>query len=81
MTADRKRDAREKITLGGLVVKAGLREADRAFLLGVLMEAATIGADTPTHRRLASVGRKAFHADTLETAESEKKTASGRERV
>lgn len=81
MTDERKRDAREKITLGGLVVKAGLREADRAFLLGVLMEAAAIGTDTAAHRRLSAVGRKAFHADTLENAESEKKKASGKEGV
>ncbi|EJZ16367.1 conjugal transfer protein D, partial [Rhizobium sp. Pop5] len=30
MTADRKRDTREKILLGGIVVKAGLSKADRA---------------------------------------------------
>ena len=32
--AERRRDTREKIELGGLVVKAGLREADRAVILG-----------------------------------------------
>ncbi|KQT63300.1 MULTISPECIES: conjugal transfer protein TraD [unclassified Aureimonas] len=81
MTDERKRDAREKITLGGLVVKAGLREADRAFLLGVLMEAASIGTDTAAHRRLVAVGRKAFHADRPETAGNEEKKASGKEGV
>jgi hypothetical protein len=38
--AERRRDTREKIERGGLVVKAGLRQADRAFILGVLIEAA-----------------------------------------
>jgi hypothetical protein len=36
MMADRKKDAREKFLLGGIVVKAGLSKADRAFLLGGL---------------------------------------------
>lgn len=81
MTDERKRDAREKITLGGLVVKAGLREADRAFLLGVLMKAAAIGTDTAAHRRLTAAGRKAFHADTQEDAGNDEKRASGKEGV
>jgi len=34
----RKADAHEKIQLGGLIVKAGLREMDRAILLGALMD-------------------------------------------
>ena len=41
--AERRRDTREKIELGGLVVKAGLRGADRAVILGVLIEAAQHG--------------------------------------
>ena len=36
----RRQDTREKIELGGLIVKAGLRYEKRALLLGVLMEAA-----------------------------------------
>ena len=32
---------RDKIELGGLVVKAGLRETDKAVMLGILMEAAS----------------------------------------
>src|SRR4051812_32217094 len=47
--AERRRDTREKIERGGLVVKAGLREADRAFILGVLIEAAQ--HDTRNRRR------------------------------
>jgi len=38
-TADaRKKDTREKIALGGLIVKAGLRYEKRALLLGALIE-------------------------------------------
>jgi hypothetical protein len=60
MTEDRKKDAREKITLGGLVVKAGLRQADRAFLLGVLLEAATVCVGSAEHHRLKAKGGMAF---------------------
>ena len=34
----RKIDTREKIQLGGLVVKAGLRDAEKALILGALVE-------------------------------------------
>ncbi|WP_409558576.1 conjugal transfer protein TraD [Brucella sp.] len=44
MSNERRKDMREKIALGGLIVRAGLREADRAYLLGVLLEAATVVA-------------------------------------
>ncbi|MBO9463572.1 conjugal transfer protein TraD, partial [Labrenzia sp. R5_0] len=43
---DRKKDAREKIQLGGLIVKAGLRETDKAILLGILMDASDRLDDT-----------------------------------
>lgn len=64
MTDDRKKDAREKITLGGLVVKAGLRQADRAFLLGVLLEAASIRIGSNEHHRLKAKGAMAFRSDS-----------------
>lgn len=69
MTDDRKKDAREKITLGGLVVKAGLRQADRAFLLGVLLEAATVRVGSAEHHRLKAKGGMAFQRDRLKSAE------------
>lgn len=69
MTDDRKKDAREKITLGGLVVKAGLRQADRAFLLGVLLEAASIRTESNEHHRLKAKGAMAFRSDRARTAE------------
>ena len=37
---DRKADARRKIQLGGLIVKAGLDEEPAAVLLGLLLDAA-----------------------------------------
>ena len=59
----RKQDTRHKITLGGLAVKAGLREADRAFLLGVLMEAARLDPDSARYAQIKAIGRAAFEAD------------------
>lgn len=38
-TQHRKQDAHEKIQLGGLVVKAGLRDEDKAVILGALLDA------------------------------------------
>jgi hypothetical protein len=70
MTEDRKKDAREKITLGGLVVKAGLRQADRAFLLGVLLDAATIRVGSAEHHRLKAKGGMAFQRDRAKSAEA-----------
>ena len=57
---DRRKDAREKIALGGLIVKAGLRGARKAFLLGVLMEAATSPPGSSEHTRLEKLGKTAF---------------------
>jgi hypothetical protein len=70
MTEDRKKDAREKITLGGLVVKAGLRQADRAFLLGVLLEAATVRVGSNEHHRLKAKGGMAFQRDRMKGTEA-----------
>lgn len=65
MTAERKQEAREKFLLGGIVVKAGLSKADRAFLLGGLLELARVAAGSPDHRRLRDIGEKAFKAPLL----------------
>jgi hypothetical protein len=64
MTDERKRDTREKIALGGLIIKAGLRNADRAFLLGVLIQANRITPGMPAHSRLSAIGREAFSTPT-----------------
>lgn len=65
MTADRKQEAREKFLVGGIVVKAGLSKADRAFLLGGLLELARLSAGSPEHRRLRDIGEEAFNALVL----------------
>ncbi|MCA1493194.1 conjugal transfer protein TraD [Ensifer sp. NBAIM29] len=66
MTADRKRDAREKFLLGGIVVRAGLSKADRAFLLGGLLELARVAPGSSEHRRLRDIGEEAFKAAALD---------------
>ncbi|MCD4662618.1 conjugal transfer protein TraD [Rhizobium pusense] len=65
MTADRRQEAREKFLLGGIVVKAGLSKADRAFLLGGLLELARVTAGSPEHRRLREIGEKGFKTPAL----------------
>jgi hypothetical protein len=65
MTAERKRDAREKFLLGGIVFKAGLSGADRAFLLGGLMEMARLVPGSAEHLRLCGIGEEAFKAPSL----------------
>lgn len=61
---DRKKDTREKIQLGGLIVKAGLRYEKRALLLGLLLDGAgRIRADAVERERLMAIGTKAFADD------------------
>lgn len=60
-TEARRKDTREKIQLGGLIVKAGLRYEKRALLLGLLIEGAgRIKADENERARLVSIGEGAF---------------------
>lgn len=66
MTADRKKEAREKFLLGGIVVRAGLSKADRAFLLGGLLELARVESGSPEYQRLRDVGEEAFKAPALD---------------
>lgn len=65
MTSDaRKKDTREKIELGGLIVKAGLRYEKRTLLLGALIEIARrIEGDDGEQSRLAAIGAEAFGND------------------
>ncbi len=62
MTAERKREARHKILLGGIVARAGLSKADRAFLLGGLLQLAHVVPGSTEHRRLREIGAAAFKA-------------------
>ena len=61
---ERKKDTREKIELGGLIAKAGLRYEKRAVLLGALIELGSrLKADDGERARLAVVGAEAFGRD------------------
>lgn len=68
MTIERKRDEGRNHALGGIVVKAGLGDADRAFLLGALLEIAEIEIDSPAHIRLRRRGAEAFGAALPDSA-------------
>jgi hypothetical protein len=61
----RKKDTREKIELGGLIVKAGLRYEKRALLLGALIDLSQRLKSNDTERsRLMAIGAEAFgHCD------------------
>ncbi|NRP90532.1 Conjugal transfer protein TraD [Rhizobium mongolense subsp. loessense] len=60
-TEARKKDTREKIELGGLIVKAGLRYEKRSLLLGLLIDAnRRIRGDEMEKARLAAIGAEAF---------------------
>ena len=63
-TRDRKRDAHEKIQLGGLIVKAGLRFEDAAVLLGLLDEARIALSDDRMRERYRRRGKAVFEHDS-----------------
>lgn len=57
----RKKDTRDKIELGGLIVKAGLRYEKRAMLLGALIDLSRrLKADERERQRLTMIGAEAF---------------------
>ncbi|EJF92267.1 hypothetical protein ME9_01669 [Bartonella taylorii 8TBB] len=56
----RRKDAREKISLGGLIVKAGLRDADKSFILGCLLYAAKLDHNSKEYKNFQKVGKEAF---------------------
>ncbi|MCK5934051.1 Conjugal transfer protein TraD [Fulvimarina manganoxydans] len=57
-------ETRHKIELGGLVVKAGLGDADKAFILGLLIEGLEQSADPETKTRMRFRGQRAFNASS-----------------
>lgn len=60
----RKKDTHEKIQLGGLIAKAGLRYEKRALLLGLLIDGASrIRVDDAERSRLLAIGERAFAND------------------
>jgi hypothetical protein len=67
----RKLDTRNKIQLGGLVIKAGLAEEDAAVILGILVSAAEAlaGSDGDVARRhFRRVGDRVFTEDQKKVA-------------
>ena len=61
---DRKKDTREKIALGGLIVKAGLRYESRTLRLGLLMDAKSrLSGNEVERARLMGIGVEAFGGD------------------
>ncbi|WP_375647746.1 MULTISPECIES: conjugal transfer protein TraD [unclassified Bartonella] len=56
----RRKDAREKIILGGLVVKAGLKNADKSFILGCLTHAAKLDINSNEYKKLQKIGQHSF---------------------
>ena len=65
MSSDaRKKDTRDKIELGGLIVKAGLRHQKHALLLGALIDVSRrIRDDEGERARLTAIGVEAFGND------------------
>jgi carbohydrate-selective porin OprB len=61
----RKKDTREKIELGGLIVKAGLRYERRAVIFGALVELRErLKSDREERSRLTMIGAGAFSDET-----------------
>ncbi len=60
----RRQDTREKIALGGLIIKAGLRHERPAVLLGALIELQSrLKTDGAERDRLRKIGAEAFGHD------------------
>ncbi len=57
---ERRRDAHTKITLGGLIVKAGLADIPTNVLLGLLVEGRERIRDPGEFERLARLGDREF---------------------
>lgn len=60
MAANRQKDAHEKIMLGGLIAKAGLRDENPAFLMGVLLTAFEQKDNEKLRAAMIEKGRRAF---------------------
>lgn len=59
----RRKDTREKIVLGSLIIDAGLRYEKRSLLLGALIDIRERIRDDAERARLASLGTEALGHD------------------
>ncbi|MGC0055149.1 conjugal transfer protein TraD [Brucella pituitosa] len=66
MATDRRKEAREKFLLGNIVIRAGLSNVDRGFLLGGLLELARLSPATSEYQRLQDLGEIAFRSPVSE---------------
>jgi Conjugal transfer protein TraD len=57
---DRRAETRGKIQLGGLVAKAGLAQAPKALILGILLQGAKDASDTAHREGLTALGHRAL---------------------
>lgn len=55
---DRRAETRDKIQLGGLIVKAGLGAAPKALILGILLEGIAAAADPARRDSLTAIGHR-----------------------
>lgn len=62
---ERKLDTREKIQLGGLLVKVGLRDEDKDAILGGLVELAEALQNSQERARLSKIGADNFQEETV----------------
>lgn len=63
MNKNRKKDTHEKIQLGGLVVKAGLRNAEKTIILGALCDLAIrlkVSPESETIKKYKRLGIQEF---------------------
>jgi hypothetical protein len=64
MILDRKKDAHQKIQLGGLLIKAGHQYTDKAVLLAALIELKPkLVPGSPEFLRLKEMGNAAFKSE------------------
>jgi hypothetical protein len=65
---ERKQDTRHKIQLGGLIVKAGLGEEDKALILGILLEAKKAMETSKIEKsHFLAIGKSAFEQHVSES--------------
>ena len=69
----RRLDARHKIALGGLLIKAGLRDADKAFILGLILDGVERSRDPDIAARMRSKGQRVFNDDAANDRRSRSK--------